>query len=533
MEFVWVFLIGILLAAAALLPAAAMKVHLNARMAELRAHYKKLLAKLESESLEARFSVDRDGRIRTFNHRAEQLFGFHHQEIIGRTADQVFLVSRTVLPSYVIESLYKSTRSADKQGLEVTGRRKDGTYFPMELHISESGGYLNRKFHLTVRDLSERDRARENEEELGFLAGILQYAGTPIVVLDVAGRVVRHNTAFERVTGYTAEEITQATYWDLLMPEADRDESRLSLRQLIAGSGTVAVNENVEWLGKDGARTPLQLSITAIPGDEERVGLALMVAFEPQAGAAAGTLDEDVEKVASSVAGEFGAVVASISGRCELLLHRLGDNETRREVEAILSASERAAALGNQLMDVSYKLPAAEEAALELNDVILDLKPVLKSLLGDRIQLTASLGPENTELRADRKTIEHLVLSLAINARDSMPEGGNMTVETASVWLDDAAAHRAARLTEGQYVVLTVSDTGSGVQLVQRARAFDPYYTPSQGANGLSAVLSVVRQMGGNAVMQSIPDSGVSVRIFLPAMAAAGKPYLVRGVAVS
>lgn len=532
MEFLWVFLIGVLLAAAALLPAAAMRVHLTAKMAELRAHYKKLMGKLEAEALEARFSVDRDGRIRTFNHRAEQLFGFHHQEILGKTADLVFLVSRSVLPSYVIESLYKSNRSADKQGLEVTGRRKDGTYFPMELHISESGGYLNRKFYLTVRDLSERARAQETEQELQFLAGILQYAGPPILVLDVAGRVVRHNTAFERVTGYTTDEITQETYWGLLLREEERDQVHLSIRELIAGSGAVAVTDQVEWLSKDGKRLPFQVSITAIPGDEERVGLALLVAFEQQTAAAAPAASTaDVEKLATGVAGEFNSVVASISGRCELLLHRLGDNDTRRDVEAILSASERAAALGNQLLDVSFKMPPGEVATFELNDIILDLKPVLKSLLGDQIQLTASLGPENTALSADRKSIEHLILNLAINARDSMPEGGKMSIETTVAWLDEVAAHRAARLPEGNYVVLTVSDTGSGIQLVQRARAFDPYHTPSQGA-GLPAVLSVVRQMGGNAVMQSIPDSGVSVRIFLPSMET-HRPYLVRGVAVS
>ncbi len=538
MEMLWILLFGILLAFATLLPAAAMKIHLTQRLVEIRDYYKKMMGRLETESLDARFSVDRDGKIRTFNHRAEQLFGCHSSDVIGKTVDKLLHVSRNLLPSGIIDSLYKSKRSADRQALEVIGCRKDGSFFPMELHISETGGYLHRKFFLTARDLSERQLAEDSARELKVLGSMLHCAGAPILILNGDGEIERHNVIFEKLSGYSFDEVHKRPFWELLLKSEDWERAKLDLKRLIARAGTN--NQRMEWQFKSGRKQEFFVAAAGVPLNEIKssddqpmapaamlVGFAVPQAHEMRAG-------RSIEE-AAGVAQEFAQAMATISGKCELLLHLLAENDpSRRDLEEIQAAGERARDLSLELMEVNQQ---KQNTSFGLDEVVSELRPMLHSVLGDQIHLSMSPGSENPQVTADRRTMEHVILNLALNARDAMPEGGKLTVETSMVWLDAATAHRTARLPEGRYGVITITDSGSGTNLMQRARAFDPYLGPAAVKNGgasasLAALMGAVREQGGNAVMQSIPSTGTSIKVYLPATEAKGL-FIIKSVAAA
>lgn len=519
MELFSVLLFGTLLALAALVPAIAMKNHLTHRLVDLRDYYRKMFGRLENESLDARFTVDRDGRVRTFNHRAEQMFGYHSTEIIGKTVDKVIQVDKNVLPSGAIDSLYKNKRSADRQALEVFGRRREGDYFPMELHISETGGYLSRKFYLTARELTERERAEEASRELKFLAASLHMAAAPILIVDGDGIIRRHSAAFERITGFNADEIQNRPYWEMLLAADEWPRAKAGLKTLIARAGSS--NDREQWQFKSGERRDFYVSRAGVPLNEVQGGetdavpaVAVMAAFQIPETAAEVTPGRSLEDTAAA-AHEFAGALATIAGKCDMLLHLLGEGDpSRRDVEEIRKAGERAAGLGSHLLSSRN----GDAPAFEVEDVLGDLRPMLSSLLGDRIQLAIDAGAGNTRAGVDRRIVEHVILNLALNARDAMPEGGKLAVAASSLWMDSATAHRTARLPEGRYAVVAITDSSNGANLIQRAKALDPVlgHVHKNGGASLSSLIASLREQGGNAVMQAVPGSGTTIRIYLP-----------------
>lgn len=540
MEMLWILLFGILLAFATLLPAAAMKVHLTQRLVELREYYRKMTGRLESESLDARFSVDRDGRVRSFNHRAEYLFGYHSSEIIEKSVDRLIHGSKNVLPQNFVESLYKGNkRSADKQALEVVGIRKDNSFFPMELHISETGSYINRKYYLTARDLTERQMGLEAAREMKMLGAMLHCAGAPILILNAEGQITRHNGIFEKLSGYGFEEIQNRKFWELLLPAEEWEQAKSDLRNLIGRAG--ASNQRMEWKFKSGRRQEFYVSAAGVPLHEIKTAedtpmapAAMLVGFQVR-GTEQMHSGRWVES--SGVARDLAAAMATISGKCELLLHLLEEHDpVRRDVEEIRMAGERALDLSSQLVEASA-VTAEKDSEFSLHDVVSGLRPMLTTVLGEDIQLSIPQPVEDFKVAADRRTMEHVILNLAVNAREAMPEGGKLTVMTSMERLDAATAHRTARLPEGEYGVVTITDSGQATNLVQRARAFDPTIgvaaTRGGGASAsLAALMNAIREQGGNAVIQSIPSTGTTVKVYVPAAEAKGL-FLVRSSAAA
>jgi CheY-like chemotaxis protein len=224
------------------------------------------------------------------------------------------------------------------------------------------------------------------------------------------------------------------------------------------------------------------------------------------------------------VAHDFNNLLTAIQGYASLILLDLGPQDPRREdLEEIRKASERAAALTRQILAFSRGQVGEPEPA-DLNEVVSDLERMLPRLIGEDVALVTVLDPALRLVHADPRQLEQVIMNLVVNARDAMPDGGRLTLETANEYVAEDDPRAGPELPPGWYVVLTVSDTGSGIAPEIQASIFDPFFTtkePGRGTGlGLSTVYGIVKQSGGHIEVESAPDRGSVFRIYIPQLVA-------------
>ncbi len=229
---------------------------------------------------------------------------------------------------------------------------------------------------------------------------------------------------------------------------------------------------------------------------------------------------ETIGRLASGLAHDFNNMLTAILGQCDILLRRLPEEEPAREgIEEIRIAGERAAGLTRQLLAYSRR-QVLKPRVLDLNASVASMVPLLRRLIGENIELSPALHPVLGHVEADPSQIEQIIMNLVVNARDSMPGGGRVVVETANADLDRTFARRHVPTRPGRYVMLAVSDTGSGMDKATRTRIFEPFFTTKQMGNGtglgLATVYGIVKQSAGYIWVYSEPGTGSTFKIYLP-----------------
>jgi signal transduction histidine kinase len=240
-----------------------------------------------------------------------------------------------------------------------------------------------------------------------------------------------------------------------------------------------------------------------------------------------------VGQLAGGVAHDFNNLLTAISGYSELALSRLDerpDPELRADIEQIAKSGERAAGLTRQLLALSRR-QTLQPTVFDLNEAVAGTESLLRRLLGTHIVIATTLDSSECTIQADHGQIEQVIMNLALNSRDAMPEGGVLRIETEAVRLTDGDARERFQAPAGEYVVLRVSDDGSGMEEATRQRAFEPFYTtkaPGEGTGlGLATVYGIVAQSGGFIALESKPGAGTTFELLLPQVAlrvAAGEP---------
>ncbi|MEO8371325.1 MAG: ATP-binding protein [Candidatus Solibacter sp.] len=229
---------------------------------------------------------------------------------------------------------------------------------------------------------------------------------------------------------------------------------------------------------------------------------------------------ETVGMLAGGVAHDFNNLLTIISGYSQLILNTLQPADPNYySAEQILKAGERAAALTQQLLAFSRR-QILQPRVLDLNKLVSSLSTMLRRLIGEDIDLQLMLRPDLGMVNADAGQIEQVLMNLVVNARDAMPNGGKLTIETANIYLDENYTSRHLAVKSGPYTQIAVSDNGGGMDEVTQARLFEPFFTTKASGRGtglgLSTVFGIVKQSGGNLDVYSVPGRGTSVKIYLP-----------------
>jgi len=355
---------------------------------------------------------------------------------------------------------------------------------------------------------------------------LVTHAPYGICRCDSAGILLEANPALVRILGYASS--SELVGRNLANQYADTQEwFNLAdhFRSLKRFHGQVA-----EWVGKDGGSVMVRLSGRAIHDE----GAAFFELFAEDV-TEQRTLEqqlrqaqkmEAVGRLAGGIAHDFNNLLMVISGYGEFLLERIGsDVSLRGAVQEIANAAERATSLTRQLLAFSRKQMLAPKV-LDLNALVKDNLKMLTRMIGEDIDLVMKAGAEIGAVKADPGQIDQVIMNLAVNARDAMPHGGKLTVETADVTCDDEDARSNPLLTAGEYVMLAISDTGVGMDAATQLRIFEPFFTTkgSKGTGlGLSTVYGIIQQSRGYILVSSQPGKGTSFKIYLPRVSATGQ----------
>jgi two-component system, cell cycle sensor histidine kinase and response regulator CckA len=352
---------------------------------------------------------------------------------------------------------------------------------------------------------------------------ISENAADLIAVVDTSGRRLYNSPSYEKLLGYSSEELTQTSAYEQIHPD-DRDKVRKAADEARSSGQGRSVEYRVRH--KNGQWLTLESTSSAVRDNKGNVQKLVIVnrditeRKQLQEQLYLSQKLEAVGRLSGGIAHDFNNLLGVIIGYSEALQGNMPPNDPFREaIDEIQKAGKRAAALTQQLLAFSRK-QVLEAKVLDLKIVVLEVEKMLRRLIGEDIDLQLLLPAELGRIKADRGQIEQVLLNLAVNARDAMPQGGKLMIEAANAELGAADAKRFRYVTPGRYVMLRVSDTGCGMDAEVRSHIFEPFFTTKEKGKGtglgLATVYGVIKQSGGYIWVDSEPQMGSTFRIYLP-----------------
>jgi len=479
---------------------------------------------------DAIITVDEQQNITLFNSGAEKIFGYSRDEALGRPLELLIPERYRTMHDHHVRDFGQAgdqLRPMNARGT-LCGRRADGSEFPIEASISkfEAGG--RKIMTVRLRDVSERSA---HEQRLRQMAAIVDSSQDAIVGESLEGAITSWNPAAERLFGYSSLEAIGLNARILLPPGAD-DEVTINIETVRKG---LSETKETVRMRRDGQ--PLDVSLTISPILDKGgavIGLATMfrdIADRKRLEAQLlhSQKMEAVGRLAGGVAHDFNNLLSIIVGYAYLIQTSSPEGAPiRSAAEQIMAASDRATSLTRQLLAFSRKQVMRPEV-LDLNRVLSGISKILPRLVGEDIDVRFVNGDGLHNIKADPSQVEQVVMNLVVNARDAMPRGGKLTIETANLSFSEREAqHHGVR--SGDYVMMAVSDTGHGMDEATRSRIFEPFFTTKEAGKGtglgLATVYGIVNQSNGHIWVYSEPGQGTTFKIYFPATAgAAAQPY--------
>jgi PAS domain S-box-containing protein len=461
------------------------------------------------------------GQIVLANAQTEALFGYARAELLGQAVE------------VLVPERFRGAHSGHRSGyfgdprtrpmgakLELFGRRRDGSEFPAEISLSSietDGGVLA---IAAVRDVSEREQARRQFEQF------LEFAPDAIVGVGRSGHILLANAQTEALFGYARDELLGQAV-EVLVPERWHDVHPRHRGGYFSDPRTRPMGAQLELFGRrrDGSEFPAEISLSSIETDDGLLAIAAIRditerrALEAQLEQARRLESarekevletqlnqlrrlESVGQLAGGIAHDFNNLLGVILNYAAFVAESIDDGSpVLEDVDEIRRAAERGAALTRQLLIFSRR-EVVRPQVLDISQVVGELDKLLRRALGEHISLTTQFAPDLWAVEVDLGQFEQVLVNLAVNARDAMPNGGRLILETANVELDATYREIEHEVVPGRYVRLTVSDTGVGMDPEVAKRAFEPFFSTKprgQGTGlGLTTVYGIVTEAGGN-----------------------------------
>ena len=499
---------------------------------------------LSSDLLEtlpdALVAVDRDGTIVQVNSQAQELFGYDRDELIGQKIEMLVPESYRRQHHHHRRN-FAETPKTRRMGadLDLYGRRRNGSEFPVEISLSPVSTE-NETFVLSaIRDIGARQRIAEelrraNEElhrrtaeQLGEyrsrLASIIDSSDDAIIGKGLDGTITSWNKGAERIYGYTPEEVVGKRI--SLLTSSDRPDEIPEILQTIARGESVEHHESVR-VTKDGRHLNVSISVSPLRDAKGDVVGASAIARDITAQKRAESQlhqsqkMEAIGRLAGEVVHDFNNILAIISACTEFLRDRIDPAaEPSHYIENIKKATERGSSLTRQLLAFS-RTSVIQPRLLDLNERLKDIGKLLRPLMGDNVEVLIVSKSPSAVVEADPGQFDQIVVNLAVNARDAMPRGGKFILETSAMRFDEAFAEQHQSMAAGEYVMLSVSDTGNGMDEATVSRMFEPFFTTKEVGKGtglgLATVFGIVKQNAGHIMVSSEPGHGTTFKIYLP-----------------
>ncbi|MFI5089847.1 MAG: PAS domain S-box protein [Terriglobales bacterium] len=489
--------------------------------------------------------TDLQGSIVWVNPAFSRITGYPAEDVLGQNPR---LLRSGRHPRAFYEELWRTIISGNVWHGEVNNRRKDGSLYAGEMTITpvHSGGGEITHFIAIQQDITGRklieDALKQAEQKY---RAIFEDAVVGIFQTTPEGRPLSVNRALAQMYGYDSAAQLMAEVVETA-PPLFADSSRWKEFARVLEQGGVVRNAELELGCKDGSKKWLLANVRAVRGADGRVvqhegtvqDITERKLLEDQLRQSQKL--EAVGRLAGGVAHDFNNALAVIIGYSELLQDRLDPaNPLRNFTREITKAGERAASLTRQLLAFSRK-QILQPRVLDLNSIVTEIDKMLRRLIGEDIHLVLDRASNLGRVKADPGQLQQVLMNLAVNARDAMPQGGKLIIATTNATLAESYVHHRPVVRPGPYVMLSVSDTGCGMDKATQARIFEPFFTtkePGKGTGlGLSTVYGIVKQSGGFVWVYSEPGQGTTFKIYLPrvdqvaeALADASKPMLPSG----
>ncbi|MGH9779727.1 MAG: PAS domain S-box protein, partial [Candidatus Acidiferrales bacterium] len=458
------------------------------------------------------------------NEASVEQYGYTHEELLGMTIKDIRPAEEgSRLEAYLAKQ--PQHRGPGSAGVW-RHRKKDGSVLSVEV-TSEPLEFDGREARLVLAvDVTEKHRAgealRKSEKMLAEAQRVAQLGSWE---WDMVADHLYWSEETYRILGVTPEEVggRMETVLEVVHPE-DRERVKAGLEgaarekkpfasehRIVRPDGAVrVVNAQAEVSYDEKGRAERMVGIVHDITEQRRLEEQFQQAQKMEA----------VGRLAGGIAHDFNNLLMLIRGYSELMLEHAGADKTEKQyAREVIEAADRAAGLTQQLLAFSRK-QVLEPRVVSMNEAVQQMEKMLRRVLGEDIELGVRRKAARPWVKVDPSQLEQVILNLALNARDAMPKGGLLTLETANVELDEEYARQRPEVQPGDYVMLAVSDTGAGMSEEVRAHAFDPFFTTKEKGKGtglgLATVYGIVRQSGGNIWVYSEPGKGTTFKIYFP-----------------